>query len=111
VASGDRARPRRNSACAVTLVNWRWSARSTRKAGLARPTSGFLDRFSRVEAALGGDLGVAHRRTGRDLWRQARRNRAEAAGLRPAQEIKLRDHCHRPLGTPGPLIARLLLGP
>jgi len=35
------------------------------------------------------------------LAQPSRRSAAEAQGLRPAQKIKLRDHCNRPAGTPG----------
>ncbi|APD47768.1 nucleoside triphosphate pyrophosphohydrolase [Synechococcus sp. CS-602] len=82
VASGDRAHAQEELGDVLfTLVNVaRWCALDP-EAGLAGTNQRFLDRFSRVEAALGGDLGGRNIAELEDLWRQAKAAiRAEAAG-------------------------------
>jgi XTP/dITP diphosphohydrolase len=63
-----------------TLVNLaRWSNLDP-EAGLAGTNRRFLDRFSRVEAALGGELGGRQLAELEDHWRQAKAQiRAEQA--------------------------------
>ena len=63
-----------------TLVNLaRWSNLDP-EAGLAGPNRGFLDRFSRVEAAVGGELGGRQLAELEAHWRQAKAQiRAEQA--------------------------------
>jgi XTP/dITP diphosphohydrolase len=67
-----------------TLVNVaRWCGLDP-EAGLAGTNRRFLDRFSRVEAALGGDLQGRSIQELESLWRQAKAQiRAEVAGRSP----------------------------
>jgi XTP/dITP diphosphohydrolase len=67
-----------------TLVNVaRWCCLDP-EAGLAGTNRRFLDRFSRVEAALGGDLQGRSIQELENLWRQAKAQiRAEVAGRSP----------------------------
>ena len=81
-ASGDTAHAQEELGDLLfTLVNVaRWCGIDP-EAGLAGTNRRFLDRFSRVEAALGGDLQGRSIRELEGLWRQAKAAiRAEAAG-------------------------------
>jgi XTP/dITP diphosphohydrolase len=81
-ASGDTAHAQEELGDLLfTLVNVaRWCGIDP-EAGLAGTNRRFLDRFSRVEAALGGDLQGRSIRELEGLWRQAKAEiRAEAAG-------------------------------
>ncbi|WP_228007219.1 nucleoside triphosphate pyrophosphohydrolase, partial [Cyanobium sp. LEGE 06143] len=81
VASGDRAHAQEELGDVLfTLVNVaRWCGIDP-ESGLAGTNHRFLDRFSRVEAALGGDLGGRTIRELEGLWQQAKAAiRAEAA--------------------------------
>ena len=73
VASGDKAHAQEELGDVLfTLVNVaRWCGIDP-EAGLAGTTHRFLDRFSRVEAALGGDLQGRSIRELEGLWRQAK---------------------------------------
>jgi len=73
VASGDRAHAQAELGDVLfTLVNVaRWCGIDP-EGGLAGPTRRFLDRFSRVEAALGGDLGGRSIAELEGHWRQAK---------------------------------------
>ncbi len=90
VASGDRSHAQEELGDVLfTLVNVaRWCELDP-EAGLAGTNQRFLDRFSRVEAALGGDLGGRNIVELEALWRQAKtaiRAEAEAkAGQGPHQ--------------------------
>ena len=80
VASGDRAHAQEELGDVLfTLVNVaRWCGIDP-EAGLAGTNRRFLDRFARVEAALGGDLQGRGIGELEDLWRQAKAQiRAEA---------------------------------
>jgi XTP/dITP diphosphohydrolase len=80
VASGDRAHAQEELGDVLfTLVNVaRWCGMDP-EAGLAGTNRRFLDRFSRVEAALGGDLGGRSLRELEGLWQAAKAAiRAEA---------------------------------
>ncbi len=80
VASGDKAHAQEELGDVLfTLVNVaRWCGIDP-EAGLAGTNHRFLDRFSRVEAALGGDLQGRSIRELEGLWRQAKAQiRAEA---------------------------------
>jgi XTP/dITP diphosphohydrolase len=80
VASGDRAHAQEELGDVLfTLVNVaRWCGIDP-EAGLAGTNRRFLDRFSRVEAALGGDLQGRSIRELEGLWQQAKAQiRAEA---------------------------------
>jgi XTP/dITP diphosphohydrolase len=82
VASGDRAHAQEELGDVLfTLVNVaRWCGVDP-EAGLAGTNRRFLDRFSRVEAALSGNLQGRSIRELEGLWRQAKAKiRAEAAG-------------------------------
>ena len=84
VASGDKAHAQEELGDVLfTLVNVaRWCGIDP-EAGLAGTNHRFLDRFSRVEAALGGNLQGQSIRELEGLWRQAKAQiRAEAAGER-----------------------------
>lgn len=86
VASGDRGHAQEELGDLLfTLVNVaRWCGIDP-EAGLAGTNRRFLDRFSRVEAALGGDLQGRSLRELEALWRQAKAQiRAEAAASHPA---------------------------
>ncbi len=91
VASGDRHHAQEELGDVLfTLVNVaRWCELDP-EAGLAGTNRRFLDRFSRVEAALGSDLGGRSIRELEGLWQQAKAQiRAEggrpgAAGQPPA---------------------------
>jgi XTP/dITP diphosphohydrolase len=81
VASGDKVHAQEELGDVLfTLVNVaRWCGIDP-EAGLAGTNRRFLDRFSRVEAALGGDLQGRSIGELEDLWRQAKAAiRAEAA--------------------------------
>ncbi|MFZ9850933.1 MAG: nucleoside triphosphate pyrophosphohydrolase [Vulcanococcus sp.] len=81
VASGDRAHAQEELGDVLfTLVNVaRWCGIDP-EAGLAGTNRRFLDRFSRVEAALGGDLQGRSIRELEGLWQQAKAEiRAEGA--------------------------------
>ncbi|MFZ9753579.1 MAG: nucleoside triphosphate pyrophosphohydrolase [Cyanobium sp.] len=85
VASGDRAHAEEELGDVLfTLVNVaRWCGLDP-EAGLAGTNRRFLDRFSRVEAALGGDLQGRSIAELEGLWRQAKAQiRAEASGPMP----------------------------
>ena len=95
VASGDRAHAQEELGDVLfTLVNVaRWCGIDPEE-GLAGTNRRFLDRFSRVEAALGGDLGGRSLAELEGLWRQAKAAiraeaqaspRAEALGETPRQ--------------------------
>ncbi|NDD69785.1 MAG: nucleoside triphosphate pyrophosphohydrolase [Synechococcaceae bacterium WB9_4xC_028] len=80
VASGDRAHAQEELGDVLfTLVNVaRWCGIDP-EAGLAGTNRRFLDRFSRVEAALGGDLQGRNIQELERLWQQAKAQiRAEA---------------------------------
>ncbi|EDY39463.1 MazG [Cyanobium sp. PCC 7001] len=80
VASGDRAHAQEELGDVLfTLVNVaRWCGMDP-EAGLAGTNRRFLDRFSRVEAALGGDLSGRSLRELEGLWQAAKAAiRAEA---------------------------------
>ena len=82
VASGDKAHAQEELGDVLfTLVNVaRWCGIDP-EAGLAGTNRRFLDRFSRVEAALGGDLQGRSIRELEGLWQQAKAQiRAEGAG-------------------------------
>ena len=82
VARGDRAHAQEELGDVLfTLVNVaRWCGVDP-EAGLAGTNRRFLDRFSRVEAALSGNLQGRSIRELEGLWRQAKAKiRAEAAG-------------------------------
>ena len=82
VASGDKAHAQEELGDVLfTLVNVaRWCGIDP-EAGLAGTNRRFLDRFSRVEAALGGDLQGRSIRELEGLWQQAKAQiRAEAQG-------------------------------
>ena len=81
VASGDKVHAQEELGDVLfTLVNVaRWCGIDP-ETGLAGTNRRFLDRFSRVEAALGGDLQGRSIGELEDLWRQAKAAiRAEAA--------------------------------
>jgi len=85
VASGDRAHAEEELGDVLfTLVNVaRWCGLDP-EGGLAGTNRRFLDRFSRVEAALGGNLQGRSLAELEGLWRQAKAAiRAEASGPRP----------------------------
>ena len=85
VASGDRAHAQEELGDVLfTLVNVaRWCGIDP-DSGLAGTNRRFLDRFSRVEAALGGQLQGRSIRELEGLWRQAKAQiRAEAEGAPP----------------------------
>ena len=87
VASGDKAHAQEELGDVLfTLVNVaRWCGIDP-EAGLAGTNRRFLDRFSRVEAALGGDLQGRSIRELEGLWQQAKAQiRAEGAGAAEAQ--------------------------
>ena len=73
VASGDRAHAQEELGDVLfTLVNVaRWCGIDP-EGGLAGTNRRFLDRFSRVEAALGGDLQGRSIRELEGLWQQAK---------------------------------------
>jgi len=73
VASGDQAHAQEELGDVLfTLVNVaRWCGIDP-EAGLAGTNRRFLDRFSRVEAALGGELGGRSIRELEGLWQQAK---------------------------------------
>jgi XTP/dITP diphosphohydrolase len=82
VASGNRAHAQEELGDVLfTLVNVaRWCGLDPEE-GLAGTNRRFLQRFSRVEAALGGDLGGRSIRELESHWQEAKaRIRAEAAG-------------------------------
>ena len=86
LASGDKAHAQEELGDVLfTLVNVaRWCGIDP-EAGLAGTNRRFLDRFSRVEAALGGDLQGRGIRELEGLWQQAKAAiRAEAAAAMPA---------------------------
>ncbi len=86
VASGDRSHAQEELGDVLfTLVNVaRWCGIDP-EGGLAGTNRRFLDRFSRVEAALGGDLQGRSIRELEGLWQQAKAEiRAEAAAGTPA---------------------------
>ena len=88
VASGDRSHAQEELGDLLfTLVNVaRWCGVDP-DAGLAGTNRRFLDRFSRVEAALGGDLQGRSIGELEGLWRQAKAQiRAEAEGHPPAAQ-------------------------
>ncbi|MEB3183393.1 MAG: nucleoside triphosphate pyrophosphohydrolase [Cyanobacteriota bacterium] len=88
VASGDRSHAQEELGDVLfTLVNVaRWCALDPEEA-LAGTNRRFLDRFSRVEAALGGELQGRGIRELEGHWREAKaRIRAEAAPDRPAAQ-------------------------
>ena len=85
VASGDRAHAQEELGDVLfTLVNVaRWCGIDP-DSGLAGTNRRFLDRFSRVEAALGGNLQGRSIGELEELWRQAKEQiRAEAEGVPP----------------------------
>ena len=85
VASGDRAHAQEELGDVLfTLVNVaRWCGIDP-DSGLAGTNRRFLDRFSRVEAALGGNLQGRSIGELEGLWRQAKEQiRAEAEGVPP----------------------------
>jgi XTP/dITP diphosphohydrolase len=87
VASGDKAHAQEELGDVLfTLVNVaRWCGIDP-EAGLAGTNRRFLDRFSRVEAALGGDLQGSSIRELEGLWQQAKAQiRAEGAGAADTQ--------------------------
>ena len=87
VASGDKAHAQEELGDVLfTLVNVaRWCGIDP-EGGLAGTNRRFLDRFSRVEAALGGDLQGRSIRELEGLWQQAKAEiRAEATGAVEAQ--------------------------
>ena len=87
VASGNKAHAQEELGDVLfTLVNVaRWCGIDP-EAGLAGTNRRFLDRFSRVEAALGGDLQGRSIRELEGLWQQAKAQiRAEGAGAVEAQ--------------------------
>ncbi|MFM7394454.1 MAG: MazG nucleotide pyrophosphohydrolase domain-containing protein, partial [Cyanobium sp.] len=87
VASGNRAHAQEELGDVLfTLVNVaRWCGLDPEE-GLAGTNRRFLQRFSRVEAALGGDLAGRSIRELEGHWQEAKaRIRAEAAGEREAQ--------------------------
>ena len=81
VASGDRAHAETELGDVLfTLVNVARWCRLDPEEGLAGTNRRFLDRFSRLEAALGGDLGDRSLRELEALWQQAKAAiRAEAS--------------------------------
>ena len=82
IASGDRVHSQEELGDVLfTLVNVaRWAGLDPEE-GLAGTNRRFLDRFSRVEAALGGDLQGRSLAELEHLWRQAKAQiRAETAG-------------------------------
>ncbi len=83
VASGDRAHAQEELGDVLfTLVNVaRWCGIDPEE-GLAGTNHRFLDRFSRVEAALGGDLGGRSLRELEELW-QAAKAEIRAEGSAP----------------------------
>ena len=86
VASGNRAHAQEELGDVLfTLVNVaRWCGIDPEE-GLAGTNARFLDRFSRVEAALGGDLGGRSIAELEDQWRAAKAAiRAETDGGGPA---------------------------
>lgn len=82
VASGDKAHAQEELGDVLfTLVNVaRWCGIDP-EAGLAGTNRRFLDRFSRVEAALGGDLQGRSIRELEGLWQQAKAEIRAQAGL------------------------------
>jgi XTP/dITP diphosphohydrolase len=89
VASGDRAHAQEELGDVLfTLVNVaRWCGIDP-EAGLAGTNRRFLDRFSRVEAALGGDLKGRSIRELEGLWQQAKAEiRAEAGAGGAGQAV------------------------
>ena len=88
VASGDRAHAEAELGDLLfTLVNVaRWCDLDP-ETGLAGTNRRFLDRFSRVEAALGGDLQGRSIAELEGLWRQAKAQiRAEVSGQPPGPQ-------------------------
>ncbi|MCS5700883.1 nucleoside triphosphate pyrophosphohydrolase [Cyanobium sp. FGCU-52] len=88
VASGNRAHAQEELGDVLfTLVNVaRWCGLDPEE-GLAGTNRRFLQRFSRVEAALGGDLAGRSIRELEGHWQEAKaRIRAEAAGTPDSQE-------------------------
>ena len=90
VASGNRAHAQEELGDVLfTLVNVaRWCAIDP-EAGLAGTNRRFLDRFSRVEAALGGDLQGRSIRELEGLWQKAKaeiRAQSAADGAGPAAD-------------------------
>lgn len=88
LASGDKAHAQEELGDVLfTLVNVaRWCGIDP-EAGLAGTNRRFLDRFSRVEAALGGDLQGRGIRELEGLWQQAKaaiRAEADSGGARSA---------------------------
>ena len=103
VASGDRAHAQEELGDALfTLVNVaRWCGLDPEE-GLAGTNRRFLDRFRRVEAALGGDLQGRSLAELEEFWRQAKAQiKAEAA--RPSPPTPAADP---PLNPGGPAAAR-----
>ena len=88
VASSDKAHAQEELGDVLfTLVNVaRWCGIDP-EAGLSGTNRRFLDRFSRVEAALGGDLRGRSIRELEGLWQQAKAAiKAEASGSQPSRE-------------------------
>ena len=87
VASGDKAHAQEELGDVLfTLVNVaRWCGIDP-EAGLAGTNRRFLDRFSRVEAALGGDLQGRGIRELEGLWQQAKAEIRAAAASAQATE-------------------------
>ncbi|MCP9791154.1 nucleoside triphosphate pyrophosphohydrolase [Vulcanococcus limneticus Candia 3F8] len=85
VASGDRAHAQEELGDVLfTLVNVaRWCGIDPEE-GLAGTNRRFLDRFSRVEAALGGELGGRSIRELEGLWQQAKAQIRAESGPRDA---------------------------
>ena len=86
VASGDQTHAQEELGDVMfTLVNVaRWCGLDP-EAGLAGTNRRFLDRFSRVEATLGGDLQGKGITELEGLWQQAKAQiRAEALAQQPA---------------------------
>ena len=83
IASGDRAHAQEELGDVLfTLVNVaRWSGVDPEE-GLAGTNRRFLDRFSRVEAALGGDLQGRNLAELESLWRQAKAQIRDEAAAR-----------------------------
>ena len=86
VASGDRCHAQEELGDVLfTLVNVARWCRIDPEEGLAGTNRRFLDRFSRVEAALGGDLQGRSIGELEGLWQQAKAQiRAEALAQQPA---------------------------
>lgn len=97
VASGDRAHAQEELGDVLfTLVNVaRWCGLDP-ETGLAGTNQRFLDRFSRVEAALGGDLGGRGIRELEGLWQQAK------AAIRAEAQAARAPSISHPPGSAGP---------